>query len=223
MIFKSLFKPAPKAAKASVDRLPPLHAFVDVTVAARGMRSVSVEDVSETGIVVGDVVGRSGETGVFVYQNQFGKFRCAAKILEVKDGWTYFDAPSRIEAMGGGAQKRSSVRMDTLVPGFWRMAPGGKGVGEFLKGNVRDISRGGCALIMDRQCKTGSMLEIKLSLRSEGPPLCVLGEVMRCEQIPTSGKFNHGLRFHGLRPAEDQAILDFINRKLTDLRNRGLA
>ena len=222
MIFKSLFKSAPKS-KVSTDHLPPPHGFVDLTVAARGMRSVSIEEVSETGIVVGDVVGRAGEIGVFVYQNQFGKFRCAAKISDVKDGWTYFAAPSRIEAMGGGAQKRTSVRMDTLVPGFWRMAPGGKGVGDYMKGNIRDISRGGCALILDRQCKTGSMIEVKMALRSEAPPLCVLGEVMRCEQIPTSGKYSHGLRFHGLRPGEDQAILDFINRKLTDLRNRGLA
>jgi hypothetical protein len=97
------------------------------------------------------------------------------------------------------------------------------GVGEFMKGSIRDISRGGCAIIVDRQCKVGQWLEVKMSLRSDAPPLTVLGEIMRCEQVPTSGKFSHGLRFQGLTPEEDHVILEFINRKQADLRSRGLA
>jgi hypothetical protein len=46
---------------------------------------------------------------------------------------------------------------------------------------------------------------------------------MRVEQIPTSGRFSHGMRFHGLTAEEDYAILDFINRRQAELRNRGLA
>jgi c-di-GMP-binding flagellar brake protein YcgR len=103
------------------------------------------------------------------------------------------------------------------------MAPGGKGVGDFMKGSIRDISRGGCALIMDRMCKVGQTIEVKMTLSSTAPPLTVLGEVMRAEQVKTSGKFSHGLRFHGLTPVEDRAILEFINRRTSELRNRGLA
>jgi c-di-GMP-binding flagellar brake protein YcgR len=106
---------------------------------------------------------------------------------------------------------------------MWRLTNNGKGTGEYLKGSIRDISRGGCALIMDRQCKVGQMLEIKMNLRGDAPPLQVLGEVMRVETIPTSGKHSHGLRFQALSPDEDRAILEFINKRQADLRSRGLA
>lgn len=224
MIFRSLFGGSPAKNRPPDESLPVLHSFVDVSVSLRAARSVSVEEVGPKSIAVGEVIGRVGERGVFVYQNQAGKFRFGANVTEVKGGWTYFEMPARVESMtGGGAQKRTSVRMDTLVSGLWRMAPGGKGIGEFMKGNIRDISRGGCALITDRQCKAGQMLEVKMNLRANAAPLTVLGEVMRFEQIPTSGKFSHGLRFHGLRPEEDHVIRQFINQKLTELRNRGLA
>jgi hypothetical protein len=222
MMFKSLFKGGSKKSIPE-ERLPVQHSFVDVTVSGRSVRSVPVEECGPDRIVVGDTVGRKGERAVFVYQNPIGKFRFAANITEVRKGWTHFDMPPRIEALGGGAQKRSSVRLDTLLMGHWRMAPSGKGVGEFLKGSIRDISRGGCALIMDRQCKVGQFVEVKMTLSSTAAPLTALGEVMRCEQVPTSGKFNHGLRFHGLSPTEDRAILDFINRRTAELRSRGLA
>ncbi len=222
MIFKTLFK----SGKRSIpeEKLPVLHSFVDVSVTGRSIRSVSVEEIGPKYIAVGTILGRVGERGAFIYQNPMGKFRFGATISEVKEGRTYFEMPEKVESLaGGGSQKRSSVRLDTLVQGLWRMAPGGQGVGEFMKGSIRDISRGGCALIMDRQCKLGQYLEVKIVLRRDLPPLTVLGEVMRCEQVPTSGKFSHGLRFHGVTPDEDHAILEFINRRQAELRSRGLA
>lgn len=222
-MFKSLFKGSAKKTVPE-EKLPVLHSFVDVTVSGRASRSVSVEEVGPERIAVGDIVGRKGERGVFVYQTSLGKFRFAASVVDVRDGMTSFEMPERIESLGGGgAQKRSSVRLDTLLSGHWRMAPGGKGVGEFVKGSIRDISRGGCALIMDRQCKVGQTIEVKMALNSNAPPLTVLGEVMRVEQVPTSGKYSHGLRFHGLTPIEDRTILEFINRRTAELRSRGLA
>ncbi|MDP9025733.1 MAG: PilZ domain-containing protein, partial [Candidatus Eremiobacteraeota bacterium] len=86
------------------------------------------------------------------------------------------------------------------------------------------ISRGGCSLICDRELKFGTEVEVQLPLRGGGAaPLALRGEVMRHEHIAQSGKHSHGLRFTGLRPDEDHAIIEFINRKQTDLRNRGLA
>jgi c-di-GMP-binding flagellar brake protein YcgR len=203
--------------------LPVLHSFVDVAVMGRSARSVSVEEVGPDQIVVGEVLGRAGERAAFVYETAEGRFRFGSSITEVKDGMTAFKMPQRVEPVGGASQKRSSVRMDVLVSGFWRLAPSGIGTGEFQKANVRDISRGGCALILDRQCKPGQLLEVKLNLRGDEAPLTVLGEVMRVAPIPTSGKFSHGLRFQGLTPDEGRVILDFINKKQADLRNRGLA
>ncbi len=221
MILKSLFGGSARKAIPH-DRLPALHAFVDVAVMGRPMRTVSVEELGPKHIAVAQIVGRAGERGAFVYQNAGGKFRFSANILHVKNGMTFFEQPAKVEAIGG-TQKRSSVRLDTLVSGFWRMAPGGQGVGEFMKGSIRDISRGGCAIITERQCKVGQWLEIRMSLRTQDPEVAVLGEIVRVEQIPTSGKFSHGLRFHGLTPEAERAILEFINRKQAELRSRGLA
>jgi c-di-GMP-binding flagellar brake protein YcgR len=223
VLFKTFFKRAAKTPDVPDEKLPVQHSFVDVTVMGRASRSVSVEEVGPDEIIVGDVVGRVGERGAFVYQNAAGKFRFGTTVTQVKDGMTYFRMPERVESLGGGAQKRSSVRMDVLIAGHWRLATNGKGMGEYLKGSIRDISRGGCALIADRPCKAGQMLEIRLNLRGDAPPLTVLAEVMRFETVPTSGKYSHGLRFQGLTPDEDRAILEFINRRQADLRNRGLA
>jgi c-di-GMP-binding flagellar brake protein YcgR len=221
VLFKSLFRAKTKSMPE--EQLPALHSFVDVTVVGRSMRSVSVEEMGAEEIAVGDVVGRAGERAAFIYQNAAGKWRFGTTILRVQDGMTFFKMPDRVESIGGGAQKRSSVRMDVLIAGMWRLTNNGKGTGEYLKGNIRDISRGGCALIIDRPCKVGQTLEVKMNLRSDAPPLTVLGEVMRVETVPTSGKQSHGLRFHGLTPDEDRAILEFINKRQADLRSRGLA
>ena len=97
------------------------------------------------------------------------------------------------------------------------------GTGEFAKATIRDISRGGCSLIIDRELKPHTTVEVRMKLKPEAPAMTLLGEVMRHEKIKSSGKFSHGLRFQGLRPDEDQAIIDFINRRQAELRSRGLA
>lgn len=206
-------------------QLPTPNAYVDVVVGGRPSRSVSVESADGKGIVTRDILGHVGERAVLLYTAPAGRFRAVCRIVAVSKTSTQFDRPSRVEMLGkaSGAQKRSSVRLDTIVPGFWRFAPSGKGTGEFVRGTVRDISRGGCSLIADRAIKLGTMVEVRLILGSEAVPVVVLGEVMRHEDIAASRKHSHGLRFHGLRPEEDHAIVDFINRKQADLHSRGLA
>ncbi len=223
MMFKTLFHRQRKPVIPE-DRLPTLHSFANVTVATRPMRSVSVEELTPAYLTVGHVVGRPGEHGTFIYQNAAGKFRFSTVVAQVKDGMTVFHMPARVDAYGaGGSQKRSNIRLDTLVQGTWRMAPGGKGVGQFMKGSIRDISRGGCAIITDRQCRVGQWLEVKMMFKNDASPVTAVGEIMRCEQVPTSGKHSHGLRFHGVSPQADHAILEFINRRQAELRSRGLA
>jgi hypothetical protein len=220
-VFKSVFG----RASIAPSKLPVPNSFVDVIVGGRPSRSVTVESVGAKGIVTRDVVGRPGENAVMLYTTQAGRFRAATRIAGTSTSATQFDLPKRVDLVGasGGAQKRSSVRLDTLVPGQWRYAPGGKGAGEFVKATVRDISRGGASLITDRPVKMGSQVEIRIPLRNDLPPVTLLGEVVRHEEIKTSGKHCHGLRFHGVRPEEDHAIIDFINRKQAELRSRGLA
>jgi hypothetical protein len=221
-MFKTLF-----GGKTGVpqSKLPQLNAFVDVIVGGRTSRSVTVEACGAKGIVTREVVGRPGELAIMVYTTPAGRFRLQSKIVAVSAGSTQYEFPKRVDLVGAasGAQKRSSVRLDTLVNGAWRFAPGGKGTGEFVRATLRDISRGGCALNTDRPLKLGTMVEVKLALRDDAAPITLLAEVMRHQEIRSSGKHSHGLRFHGVRPDEDHAIIDFINRKQAELRSRGLA
>lgn len=215
-----------KAGNVPPEKLPQLHSIIDVLVAGRPARQVMVEAITDKGIVTKDCIGRAGETAVMIYGAVSGRFRAQTKVVSATATSTQLELPRKLSVIGasGAQQKRSSVRMDTLVPGAWRLAPRGIGVGGFARATVRDISRGGCSLISERQLKLGTEVEVQLALRAGGAsPLVLLGEIVRHEQITQSGKHSHGLRFTGIRPEEDQAIVEFINRKQTDLRNRGLA
>jgi hypothetical protein len=221
-MFKTLF-----GGRTSIppSKLPQVNSFVDVIVGGRASRSVTVEACNPKGIVTREVLGRPGELATMVYTTPTGRFRLQSKIVSVSAKSTQYEFPKRVDLVGAatGAQKRSSVRLDTLVSGSWRFAPGGKGSGEFVRATLRDISRGGCALNTDRALKLGTMVEVKLALRDDVAPITLLAEVMRHQEIRSSGKHSHGLRFHGVRPEEDHAIIDFINRKQSELRSRGLA
>jgi len=227
-MLKSLFSRGPSI---PASKLPNANAFVDVVVGGRPSRSVSVDAVTGKGIVVRGAIGRPGESAVMLYDSGHGRLRAATKITAASGDRTTLAMPARVTQASvsgagggaGGAQKRQTVRLDALVPGTWRFAPGGKGTGEFVKANIRDISRGGCSLILDRELKRGTSVEVQLRLREGGAPLVLLGEVMRQERIASSGRFSHGLRFHGIRPEEDHAIVEFINRRQAELRSRGLA
>ncbi len=223
-MFKSLFRSKPASVPST--KLPQAHTLIDVIVEGRCARQVMVDEVDPKCIVTKDSLGRIGESAVLVYGATAGRFRAETKIVSTTSATTRFELPRSVRLIGAATapQKRSSMRMDTLVPGHWRLAPGGVGTGEFLRGTIRDISRGGCSLICERQLKLGTTVEVRLALRSgTSEPVTLLGEVMRHEHIAQSGKHSHGLRFHGIRPEEDQAIVEYINRKQTDLRNRGLA
>ena len=206
-------------------KLPQRNSSVDVIVGGRVARSVTVDECNDRGIVTRDVIGRIGEPATFVYTTPLGRFRLQTKIAAVKGINTHFEPPKRVDMIGTAQnmQKRSSVRLDALVNGAWRFAIDGKGSGEFLRATIGDVSRGGCALTADRALRPGTTIEVKLILREEKPPLVLLAEVMRHREIRTSGKHSHGLRFRGIRPEEDNAIVEFINRKQSELRSRGLA
>ncbi|MHB8147820.1 MAG: PilZ domain-containing protein [Vulcanimicrobiaceae bacterium] len=222
-MFKALFGGGGDGIPAT--KLPQVNSFIDVVVAGRPSRSVTVESVGGKGIVTRELVGRVGEGAVLLYTTGAGRFRASSKIVASSGSNTVFEFPKKVDLVGTatGAQKRQSVRLDALVIGQWRFAPGGKGMGEFVRATIRDISRGGCSIITDRALKHGTMVEVKMDLNATGASLVLLGEVMRHEEIKTSGKQSHGLRFQGVRPEEDHAIIEFINRKQTELRSRGLA
>ena len=218
--------PKPLTAQQKL-KLPAANAFVDLAVAGSGPRgSVCVESVNDRGISVTLLAGtRPGQTGVFSYQNANGKFRFGTKCVAVRGAHAVFAVPDRIETLQvfAGAQKRAAVRLDATVPAQWRYAPGGKGSGEYVRASLTDISRSGASLIVDRDVKRGTYVETRFSVSTAASPLVLLGEVMRTADIETTKKTSLGLRFHGLKPEEDRAIMEFINKRQAERRNRGLA
>ncbi len=127
--------------------------------------------------------------------------------------------PARLEP----PPQRAALRLEVTVPGHWRHAPGGKGGGEYQRGAITDISRTGALLIVDRDAKLGSQVELKFGLSTFPRPLVLLGEVMRASKIEGGGKSALGLRFKGVTADEDRAIMEFINKRQAERRSRGLA
>jgi|GEM_PF-633546 len=208
--------------------LPSVNAWVDLQYAGTTVFAVCVEEIGNAGLVVSRPDGarppRPGAMGTFVYANTVGKFRFSSRFLgEDGAGRLRFALPESVTSLGGGgANQRSTVRLDATVQGMWRMAAGGKGTGQFAKAAIRDISRGGIALILPAPLRKGQEIEVQIPL-AEGGQVQAIGEVMRVERIERSGRFSHGVRFRNLRPEHDRAILEFINKRQTDLRARGLA
>ena len=211
-----------KPASIALSQLPHRNSFVEVSIAGRTAVSVTVESNGPKHIVTSNPGAGTG-LAVFTYTNAAGKFRFETRIAGVRGDTVLYDMPVRIENLSGGTQSRTSVRMDAIVPGTWRMVRKGVAFGDSRKANVSDISRGGCSLILDFEVPGGSYVELQLHFRNGGAAVLVIGEVMRVERITTSAKWSHGLRFVGVTNEQDRVITEFINRRQADLRLRGLA
>ena len=217
-------KPIPPQLKL---KLPAVNSFVDVVMIGHGPRgSVCVEALNERSFVVGALAEmRVGGTGVFSYTNESGRFRFSSKCVAVRGATAVFTLPERVETLQAftEAKQRSAVRLDATVPAQWRFAPGGKGSGDYVRGSLTDLSRSGASLIVDRDVKKGSFVEARFAVSTAATPLVLLGEVMRNSPLESSKKISLGLRFHGMKAEEDRAIMEFINKRQAERRNRGLA
>jgi hypothetical protein len=213
-------KPLPPHLKA---KLPQVNAFVDLTIAGGGPRgSVCVESLNARELTVTSLRGmRAGVTGIFNYQNPAGTFRFSAKCTGLHRT-AHFAIPAKIEAVSG-AQQRSAVRIEATVQAQWRFAPNGRGSGDYVRSSLTDISRTGASLITDRDLKASTQLEIRFAVSGAATPLVIVGEVMRTARLENAARYSTGLRFHGVTPEQDRAIVEFINKRLAERRSRGLA
>ncbi|HVA37781.1 MAG TPA: PilZ domain-containing protein [Candidatus Dormibacteraeota bacterium] len=207
--------------------LPKVNTWVELHYGASATFDVCVEHVDDDSIVTSRPEAgrmRQGAAVAIVFTTTQGKYRFGTRLVgEDARGHLRFAIPESVGIVGGGeANQRSALRMDATLPGMWRMAAGGKGVGQFDRATVRDISRGGLALTLPCELRNGLEIEVQVPLGS-APPVQVVCEVMRVDRIEGSAKFSHGVRFRNLSPAGDRTISEFINRRQVDLRARGLA
>jgi c-di-GMP-binding flagellar brake protein YcgR len=225
MGFLGMFGKKPPSGKELREMLPSLHSFVDATVRNGPKGSVCFENAGIKTFATSMLPGLApGAQVTFVYQNSTGKFRFNAAVRSVDDKQATFELPDKIETIQkfGGAKKRTNVRIDTTVNVQWRYGSTGKIESEWQKGVLSDISRTGSSLAADREIRSGNIIELKIPLRADGSPITVRGDARRVDKIAGTSKFNVGLSFHPLRPEDERAIIEFINRRQVDLRNRGL-
>jgi hypothetical protein len=208
-------------------KLPQVNGWIDVVMTGGGPRgTVCVESLGSRDMSVSAMTGmKPGATGVFTYSNAIGKFRFSTKCLALQGHAALFALPERIETLQvfSGAQKRAAVRLDATVPAQWRFAPGGRGHGDWVRGSLIDLSRSGASLIVDREVKDGTQLETRFAVSTAATPLVLVAEVMRNSPIDMTKKISLGIRFQGVKPEDDRAIMDFINKRQADRRSRGLA
>ena len=209
-------------------KMPKVHALVTlqragVTAAANG--AIAALEANRF-VVQSQLRGLPGQNYVVTFQTPNGKFRFVAKCQESRDEGLIFNYPAKIDTLESGpapSPGRQTVRLDTTVRGEWRVAPAGKGNGVFSRGTISDISRTGASLVLDREFPTGTQVELRLALNSRSAPLLLLGEVMRAKRVDASSKTLHGLKFLGVSPDDDKSILEYINRRQAERRERGLS
>lgn len=217
-------KKAPPA-KQLREMLPALHSFIDASVRSGPKGSVCFENAGVKTFMTSVLPGMSpGQQVGFSYQNTGGKYRFNTVVKAVDAKQATFDIPGKIETVQkfGGSAKRSNVRIDTTVNVQWRYASDGKIESEWQKGVLSDISRAGSSLATEKTIKVGNKLELKMPLTPNGQPTVARADAKRVGKIANTSKFNVGLAFQALKPDAERAVIDFINRRQVDLRNRGL-
>jgi hypothetical protein len=204
--------------------LPDLHAFVDVALGGDHRReSISIDEFSFDTFTIRAIAGLGvGRRAYFFYRNNNGEFRFSAVCTALGQGKARFTIPARVETLSTYSGKRTAVRLQAILPIHWRYAPGGLGNGDFFKASLSDLSLGGAALVVARELRTGTQVEVCFTLKTAPRPLVVLSEVMRAAKIEASGKNLVGIRFVNVHGTVGQAINKFIHERQILRRNRGM-
>jgi hypothetical protein len=208
----------------SFDSLPELHSFVDVALGGeRHRHSISVDAIGPDGLTTRPIDGlQTGMSADFLYKNISGRFRFATVCDSVDERHAHFRPPTTVKTIVLFGSKRRAVRLDAVLPVDWRYAPDGAGFGDYLKGSLSDLSKSGAWLIVGRELKTGTQVELRFSLKASMAPLVIISDVVRTAKIESSGKNSAGIRFRDVDSASEGAINDFILERQMQRRDRGL-
>jgi hypothetical protein len=205
------------------DHLPEVNAFVDVATGGK-TESLPVEDIGPTSFQIRSPGNAAvGAKALFNYSNGRGRFRFHAQCEAINNQLATYAKPAEITVIEKFGDKRRNFRLKHALPVVWRYAPEGVGYGEFAKSTTADISCVGVSLVVPRELKPGTQIELKLDLNGSAKPFAVIGALTRPTQKQSSGKFSAGLSFQNISPTNQNAIGEFITSRQNGQRNRSLA
>jgi len=212
-----------KTREVDSDRLPDVNSFIDVATGGR-TEYLPIESIGSASIVVRRpakaVVGTSA---LFNYSNRVGRFRFYANCTQLTEKMATFDLPISITVIEQFGNKRRNVRLKTALPVTWRYAPDGSGYGNFYDGNSVDISCVGMSLLVPRELRAGTQVEIRFDLSDGQKPFTVIGTLTRPTQPAARGRFSAGMSFKNIRPTEENRLAEFILARQRGQRKRALA
>ena len=115
--------------------------------------------------------------------------------------------------------RSTELRVDTSVGAEWRFKPVGKIASPWSRVVVNELSRSNAIMTTDRALKLQDAIEIRAVLDGQHPSTFDAA-VVRCDQ--TGAKFKVALAFKHVDEEHSHVITRFLNKRMTELRSRGL-
>jgi hypothetical protein len=162
-----------------------------------------------------------GQSGVFTYSNQFGKFMFSARLVSLSDDQAVFNLPDEIKTVSSAPvpDRRSEARIDTTINAEWRFKPVGKIVTSWSKVVISDLSRMSANMTAEREFKAQDVIEVRMNLDGS-QPVTIDATIVRSEKAAL--KFKVALAFRHVDEESSHLITRFVNKRMTELRARGL-
>ncbi len=205
------------------DMLPATHSFVTFVVRGGGPEGrICFEGATLKTFRTTRMAGMvAGQNGVFSYTNSIGKFTFAARLLSVTDDQAVFSLPDDIKTVArtAGPERRAEPRVDTTVTAEWRFKPAGKIVSTWSKATISDLSRISANMTTDREFKANEFIEVRMTLDA-GHAITLDAAIVRSAK---SGiKYKAALAFKHVDEESSHVVTRFVNKRMTELRARGL-
>lgn len=132
----------------------------------------------------------------------------------------FFGSPKKKPATNvRTADRRAELRVDTSVNAEWRFKPVGKIASPWARVVVNELSRTNATMTCDRAMKPQEAIELRATLDSK-EPIVFEAVIVRCD--PAGSKFKVGMTFRHVNEEASHVITRFLNRRMTELRSRGL-
>ena len=215
-------KAKPSTAKLR-DMLPATHSFVTFVVRGGGPEGrICFEGASLKTFRTTRLAGMvPGQSGVFTYTNPIGKFTFIARLLSMADDQAVFNLPDDIKTVAriAGPDRRSEPRVDTTVAAEWRFKPVGKIVTNWSKATISDLSRISANMTSEREFKSNDVIEVRMTLDA-GQSITLAASIVRSEKSGAKNKV--GLAFKHVDEESSHVVTRFVNKRMTELRARGL-